>query len=214
MECSRAATKVLVASDRPSRRDAAHRSQDEACEWRSLRGPSCTKTSQIHHPSGDRPFRFGRGRGQNRENERIHFAKRNEAFRLAGHKLLKSSRATNHGFAGSFVFNGLSAVSFRRFSRAAVVAVSNADRQPELSEQTGRILYFRLIIWLILFYTRNCSRRFVENGRGRCEGLLIRAFSLPAGEGTLRQGVRKQRRKIVRHNPIPLVWSLRPSALT
>ena len=66
-------------------------------------------------PSGDRPFRFGRGRGQNRENERIHFAKRNEAFRLAGHKLLKSSRATNHGFAGSFVFNGFSAVSFRGF---------------------------------------------------------------------------------------------------
>ena len=73
-------------------------------------------------PSGDRPFRFGRGRGQNRENERIHFAKRNEAFRLAGHKLLKSSRATNHGFAGSFVFNGLSAVSFRRFLARRLLA--------------------------------------------------------------------------------------------
>jgi hypothetical protein len=59
--------------------------------------------------------RFGFGRAQTRENERIHFAKRNEAFRLAGHKSLKSLRAANHDFTGSFVFNGLSAVSFRRF---------------------------------------------------------------------------------------------------
>jgi hypothetical protein len=94
--------------------------QDEACEWRP-QGPSCTKipqTCQLHRPSDDRPFRFGRGRGQNRENERIHFAKRNEAFRFAGHKSLKSLRAANHDFAGSFVFNGLSAVSFLVFSHA------------------------------------------------------------------------------------------------
>jgi hypothetical protein len=205
---------VLVAFDHPSRCDAAHRSSGRGLPVAPASRAFVRETPETcPGPSGDRPFRFGRGRGQNRENERIHFAKRNEAFRLAGHKLLKSSRATNHGFAGSFVFNGLSAVSFRRFSRAAVVAVSNADRQPELSEQTGRILYFRLIIWLILFYTRNCSRRFVENGRGRCEGLLIRAFSLPAGEGTLRQGSGNSG-EIVRHNPIPLVWSLSPSALT
>ena len=91
--------------------------QDEGCEWRP-QGPSCTKipqTCRLHRPSDGRPFRFERGRGQNRENERIHFAKRNEAFRLAGHKRLKSLRAANHDFVGPFVFNGLSAVSFRDF---------------------------------------------------------------------------------------------------
>jgi hypothetical protein len=73
------------------------------------------QTWQLHRQSGDRPFRFGRVRRQNRENERLHFTKRNEAFRFAGHKSLKSLRAANHDFAGSFVFNGLSAVSFRSF---------------------------------------------------------------------------------------------------
>jgi hypothetical protein len=76
--------------------------QDEACEWRPLRRTSWTKisqTCQLHCPSGDRPFRFERVRRQNRENERIHFAKRNEAFRFAGHKSLKSLRAANHDFA-------------------------------------------------------------------------------------------------------------------
>jgi hypothetical protein len=91
--------------------------QDEACEQRP-RGPSGTKipqTCQLHHSLRDWPFRFRDERGQKSESERIRFAKRNEAFRFAGRKPLKSLCAANHDFAGSFVFNGLSAVSFRDF---------------------------------------------------------------------------------------------------
>jgi hypothetical protein len=163
---------------------------------------------QLHRPSGDRPFRFGRGRGQNRENERIHFAKRNEAFRLAGHKRLKSLRAANHDFAGPFVFNGLSAVSFAVFSHGGCCRLK-AERQPELSEQTGRILYFRLIIQLILFYTRNCYER------GRCEGLPhpcllpTGGISNAAGRGSGNSGEGRSGT-----SPIPLRGSLSPSALT
>jgi hypothetical protein len=61
------------------------------------------------------PFRFGHHEAKNSENERIRFAKRNEGFRIAGRKSLKSLAAANHDFAGSFVFNGLSAISFRGF---------------------------------------------------------------------------------------------------
>jgi hypothetical protein len=111
--------------------------------------PDLPTPSPVGRPSVS--FRFGRGRGQKSENERIHFAKRNEASRLACRKSLKSLCAANHDFAGLFVFNGLSATfRFAIFSHA-VGAVSKADRQPDLSEQTARILYFRLIIQRILF---------------------------------------------------------------
>jgi hypothetical protein len=49
------------------------------------------------------------------ESERNCFAERNEVVRIAGRKSLKSLSAANHDFAGSFVFNGLSAISFRGF---------------------------------------------------------------------------------------------------
>ena len=61
------------------------------------------------------PFRFGHHEAKNSENERIRFAKRNEGFRIPGRKPLKSLGAANHDFAGSFVFKGLSAISFRGF---------------------------------------------------------------------------------------------------
>jgi hypothetical protein len=61
------------------------------------------------------PFRFGHHEAKNSENERIRFAKRNEGFRIAGRKPLKSLGAADHDFAGSFVFKGLSAISFRGF---------------------------------------------------------------------------------------------------
>jgi hypothetical protein len=44
-----------------------------------------------------------------------YFAKRNETFRNAARKSLKSLRAPNQHFAVSFVFNGLTSFSFRAF---------------------------------------------------------------------------------------------------
>jgi hypothetical protein len=60
-------------------------------------------------------FVSGVDEAKNSESERNRFAERNEGFRIAGRKSLKSLSAANDDFAGSFVFNGLSAVSFRGF---------------------------------------------------------------------------------------------------
>jgi hypothetical protein len=70
-------------------------------------------------------------------NEALRFAKRNESFRDEGLKSLKSLMAPNHDFAESFVFNGLSPVSFRSFLASALsspqppnFAARTAPRQP------------------------------------------------------------------------------------
>ena len=48
------------------------------------------------------------------------FAKRNERFRNAGCNSLKSLGAPNHHFAELFVFNHLTVISFRAFSKSAL----------------------------------------------------------------------------------------------
>src|SRR5580692_3483244 len=63
-------------------------------------------------PSQPVPFRASI-RPKGRENENEPFAKRNESFRSAGRKSLKSLWVPNQHFAGLFVFNGLTAFSFR-----------------------------------------------------------------------------------------------------
>jgi hypothetical protein len=93
---------------------------------------------------------------------------------------LKSLRAANHDFAGSFIFNGLSAFHFAVFSHA-VVAVSKADRQPELSEQTGRISLLPIDYAGKFSFTQEIVLA-VSLKWARAEGLLIRAFSLPAAK--------------------------------
>ena len=84
------ARRSVVASDRRSKCDAAHR-------------------------LGEGPFRFGRRRGQKLGNERIRFRQTKRRGCTAGRKPLKSLRVGNQDSAGSFVFNGLSAISFRSF---------------------------------------------------------------------------------------------------
>jgi hypothetical protein len=75
-------------------------------------GDGGRRSRDLRPPEANRmnaPFRFGHHEAKNSENERIRFAKRNEGFRIAGRKPLKSLGAANHDFAGSFVFKGLSA---------------------------------------------------------------------------------------------------------
>jgi hypothetical protein len=60
-------------------------------------------------------FVSGVDEAKNSESERNCFAERNEVVRIAGRKPLKSLSVANHDFAGSFVFNGLSAISLRGF---------------------------------------------------------------------------------------------------
>jgi hypothetical protein len=55
------------------------------------------------------------------------FAKRNETFRIALRKPLKSLIVLNQHFAESFVFKPLMVVSFRRF-RKCVLPTENLDR--------------------------------------------------------------------------------------
>jgi hypothetical protein len=61
------------------------------------------------------PLRFVScaGQAQNQQKRKERFAKRNESFRGAGRKALKSLWASNQHFAKLFVFNGLTAFSFR-----------------------------------------------------------------------------------------------------
>ena len=54
------------------------------------------------------------------ENETPGFAKRNERFREAGHKPLKSLGREMSDFAISFVFKALSPLSFRAFLAPAL----------------------------------------------------------------------------------------------
>jgi hypothetical protein len=56
---------------------------------------------------------------QNRQKQSEYLASRNESFRMPRRKLLKSLGALNQHFAGSFVFKGLTAISFRRFQHTA-----------------------------------------------------------------------------------------------
>jgi hypothetical protein len=62
------------------------------------------------------------GKAKKSQNKPLRFAKRNESFRDDGRKSLKSLMAPNHDFAESFVFNGLSPVSFRSFLTSALLA--------------------------------------------------------------------------------------------
>jgi hypothetical protein len=60
------------------------------------------------------PLRFGPRRGgKTSKSERIPFAERNERFRDAGRKSLRSLGCEIGHFAELFVFNGLSPFSFR-----------------------------------------------------------------------------------------------------
>src|SRR5580692_4020550 len=54
------------------------------------------------------------------------FAKRNESFRSAGRRALKSLWAPNQHFAGLFVFNGLTAFSFRAVFKWSSLSQSQA----------------------------------------------------------------------------------------
>jgi hypothetical protein len=56
-----------------------------------------------------------RPNAQNKQNEAIGFAKRKEAFRSEGRNPLRSLGSRISNFAESFVFNGLTLVSFRSF---------------------------------------------------------------------------------------------------
>ncbi len=71
-------------------------------------------------------------------------------------------------FAGSFVFNELRAISFRCFSRhrlslskgnakSKLRAANGIENSPGRPNIAGKILQFRLIILVLLIYTRNCS---------------------------------------------------------
>jgi hypothetical protein len=95
------------------------------------------------------------GKAKKSQNKPLRFAKRNESFRDDGRKSLKSLMAPNHDFAESFVFNGLSPVSFPSFLASALstpqtpnLAARTAPRQPRrafdwLSEGLGKQEPFR-----------------------------------------------------------------------
>ena len=70
-------------------------------------------------PSAARPFRFALRGGQNQQKRNESFAKRNQRFREARCKSLKSLGREIRHFARSFIFNALAAISFRPFSRGA-----------------------------------------------------------------------------------------------
>jgi hypothetical protein len=78
------------------------------------------------------PLRFvsDAAEAKNSESEGFRFAKRNQAFRNGGGKPLKSLRVANHDFVGSFVFNGLSAISFRRFLTIGFSVSKIRERNP------------------------------------------------------------------------------------
>src|SRR5580704_13578435 len=76
-------------------------------------------------PSQPVPFRASI-RPKGRENENEPFAKRNESFRSAGRKALKSLWVPNQHFAGLFVFNGLTAFSFRAVFKWSSLSQSQA----------------------------------------------------------------------------------------
>jgi hypothetical protein len=92
---------------------------------------------------------------QKKPKEALRFVKRNESFRGEGRKSSKSLMAPNHDFAESFVFNGLSPVSFPSFLASALstpqtpnLAARTAPRQPRrafdwLSEGLGKQEPFR-----------------------------------------------------------------------
>jgi hypothetical protein len=135
-----------------------------------LRARRSRDLREFHRALGDCPFRFVSGvdEAKNCENERIRFAKRNEGFRIAGRKSLKSLGAVNHDFAGSFIFNELSAISSRSF---LACGSSVPKRNPGLkiksprslrdgwrwADKRDQILQFRSIIFVFLLCTRNCS---------------------------------------------------------
>jgi hypothetical protein len=87
--------------------------------WGSQRIVTCPAPARSSPPSKPRKhvggFVSGVDEAKHSESERNCFAERNEGVRIAGRKSLKSLSAANHDVAGSFVFNGLSAVSFRGF---------------------------------------------------------------------------------------------------
>jgi hypothetical protein len=68
---------------------------------------------------------------QNQQKRKERFDKRNESFRSAGRKALKSLWAPNQHFAELFVFNGLTAFSFR--------AVAASDCHARESGHPGRL---------------------------------------------------------------------------
>ncbi len=59
---------------------------------------------RFHRPFGGCPFVSDANEAESRESETIHFAKRNETFRIAGLKSLKSLQAVNHPFRGIVCF--------------------------------------------------------------------------------------------------------------
>jgi hypothetical protein len=63
----------------------------------------------------DRPLRFAPRGGQKQPKRNDSFRKRNQRFREACRKVLKSLGREISDFAGSFVFNTLIAISFRAF---------------------------------------------------------------------------------------------------
>ena len=91
-------------------------------------------------------FRFLRRRAQNPRKRNESFAKRNETFRSAGRNPLKSLRAPNHDFAELFVFNGLTAFSFRAIShmpfldtKGPIDILACAGIQPPLRDLDSRL---------------------------------------------------------------------------
>jgi hypothetical protein len=78
-------------------------SRSRATEANRATAPFCF----VSFPTSTRP--------ETAKTKRFRFATRNEGLRSAGRKPLKSLSAANHNFAGSFVFNGLCAISFRSF---------------------------------------------------------------------------------------------------
>ena len=71
--------------------------------------------------------RFAPRGGQNEQNETPGFAKRNERFREAGHKPLKSLGREMSDFVISFVFKALSPLSFRAFLAPALRGPGGRD---------------------------------------------------------------------------------------
>ena len=73
-------------------------------------------------PGAAPPFRFALRGGQNQQKRNESFAKRNQRFREACCKSLKSLGREIRHFAISFIFNALAAISFRPFSRGRAPA--------------------------------------------------------------------------------------------
>src|SRR5580693_5037150 len=79
-------------------------------------GSGSSRSGATTASRGRSPLRFGRREAQKQRKRKESFAKRNQTFRDAGREPLRSLGTKSGDFAGSFIFNELTLVSFRALS--------------------------------------------------------------------------------------------------